>query len=39
MDVVMMLLFSDKFDANGISIFSFKKHAFVNRVPILMSVY
>ena len=29
----------DKFDANGVSIFSFKEHAFVDRVFILMLVY
>ena len=26
----------DKFDTNGVSIFSFKKHAFANRVFTLM---
>ena len=26
----------DKFDTNGVSIFSFKKHAFANRVSTLM---
>ena len=29
----------DKFDTNGVSIFSFKKHAFVDRVFTLMLVY
>ena len=29
----------DKFDANGVSIFSFNKHAFVDRVFTLMLVY
>ena len=29
----------DKLNANGISIFSFKKHAFANRVFTLMLVY
>ena len=29
----------DKFDANGVSIFSFKEHAFVYRVFTLMLVY
>ena len=29
----------DKFDTNGVSIFSFKKHAFANRVFTLMLVY
>ena len=29
----------DKFDVNGVSIFSFKKHAFPNRVFTLMLVY
>ena len=29
----------DKFDANGVSIFSFKKHVFVYRVFTLMLVY
>ena len=34
-DVVVL----DKFDTNGVSIFSFKKHAVVNRVFTLMLVY
>ena len=29
----------DKFDANGASIFSFKRHAFPDRVANLMLVY
>ena len=29
----------DKFDANGVSIFSFNKHAFAARVFTLMLVY
>ena len=29
----------NKFDANGVSILSFKKHAFANRVFTLMLVY
>ena len=29
----------DKFDGNGVSIFSFKKHAFADRVLTIMLVY
>ena len=35
----MMLLSYNKFDAYGVSIFSLKKHAFVNRAFSLMLVF
>ena len=39
MDVEMILLFLFKFDANRVSLFSFKEHAFADRVATPLLVY